>query len=343
MSSEASPRTSSSGSSNSGSSSSRNHLPSLEELDKSMFGDVNVRLADALTESCAAALRSGVESLPLLQRRQELLEQLGKPYLKHLDIMEAYAGRRIFTVKYAGAGPHRRHHIVQRFLGMEEPGEDVSPTTNRRSSSSATTSRDLPPTTTLSTTTLYPSSPDDIPTKEERMNLDVELQSLATQLKEATLRRTVLRKQCADLHATHQWTSSVTDTIQSSSICGGGTTSDDDEDNVHETISAAVVGGQGLQDMIREGTKLQMELEERKKEAAMMEEDKDDGDGTAGGDPMTFPELRSIKRRGSVVLTSEELYRHERQTVKVSRKGVDALLVSTSSSSSSSSKENVVN
>ena len=302
-----------------------------------MFGDVNVRLADALTESCAAALRSGVESLPLLQRRQELLEQLGKPYLKHLDIMEAYAGRRIFTVKYAGQGPHRRHRIVQRFLGLEPSGEDVSSTTNSSRSSSATTHRDPLP------TTLYPSSSDEIPTKEERMNLDAELQSLAAQLKEATLRRTVLRKQCADLHATHQWTSSVTDTIQSSSICGGGTTSDDDEDNVHETISAAVVGGQGLQDMIREGTKLQMELEERKKEAAMMEEDKDVGDGTAGGDPMTFPELRSIKRRGSVVLTSEELYRHERQTVKVSRKGVDALLVSTSSSSSSSSKENVVN
>ena len=169
------------------------------------------------------------------------------------------------------------------------------------------------------------------------MNLDAELQSLAAQLKEATLRRTVLRKQCADLHATHQWTSSVTDTIQSSSLCGS------DDDHVHETISAAVVDGQGLQDMIREGTKLQMELEERKKEATMMEEDKDDADGTAGGgDLRAFPELvRSIKRRGSVVLTSEELYRHERQTVKVSRKGVDALMVSTSSSSSS--KENVVN
>ena len=330
MSSEASTGSSSSSSSNM-------PPPSLEELDKSMFGDVNVKLADALTEFCATALRSGVESLPLLQRRQELLVQLGKPYLKHLDMIEAYAGRRIFTVKYAGGGPRRRHQIVKRFLGQEQP-LDLSQT------STTATKIDTP--TAVTVTTQLPLSVNDLPSEEERKNLDAELELLAAQLKEATLRRNLLLKQCADLHVTHQWTSSIEETIQASSISGSSSSNEDDDgkDNhtsIHESISAAVVGGQGLQDIIREGTKLQMELEERNK-LAMMEES-GDAAAMADGEALAFPKLRSIKRRGSVVMTSEDLYRHERQTVKVSRKGVDALLLSSTTSSSSSSKENVVN
>jgi hypothetical protein len=275
-------------------SSERSSRTSIEELDQSMFGDVNLKLTNALTDSCLAAIRSGVESLPLLQEREDVFSRISKPYLKNLDVIEAYAGRRIFTVKYAG-GPRRRQEIVNRFLGNDDtPPLDLTTSVTKDEAK---------------TTISYPSK-EEIPTEEDMKSVQEDLKVLSAKLKEAKLRRDALWKQCADLQTAHQLTSSAAETIQTANIA-----------SLHEPISAAVMGGQGLQDMIRDARTLQEDLDERKRAV----EDR-------GGDSMTLSELPSTKKR---VLTSEELYQHERQAVKVSKAGLAAFLAS--------SKENVFN
>jgi len=283
---------------------------SLEELDQTMFGDVNMKLADALTEFCAKAIQSGVESLPLLQEREDLLKKIGKPYLRNLDMIEAYGSRRIFTVKYAG-GPKRRQEIVHRFLiGRDDDDNDNN-------------NKKVIPSTTASSQdnilTRYPSL-DEIPSKEMIQSVEAEVQTLITQLKEAKIRRDLLRMKYAKLQTTHEMTLSATETIQSSSM---------DIERLHEPISTAITGGQSLQDMIREGTNLRTILEERKKD--VMNEDKHHSKTASSS---SIPDLLpSTKRR---LLTSEELYEQERQMVKVSRTGLASLLAS-------SKKENVPN
>lgn len=268
----------------------------LSDLDKSMFGDVNTNLANALEASCKLAIRNGVDSLPLLKEREGLVKKITHPYMKNVDVIEAYGKRRLFTVRYTG-GPKRCQQIANRFLDVEAP-LDIS---ESRSSSARTDSHNA----SSSSSAPYPSK-EEIPSSLQLETVQAELQVLAKQLADAKAKRNALLQQGVDLQAAHSAATLAVESLQSKAVAVA---------SIPDSVSAAVMGGQGLQDLTREAKRMQTELTEKKRSA--------EDDNT---DATIFPQLPCTKKR---VLTSHELYQQERQAVKVSSAGISNLLGTT--------------
>jgi hypothetical protein len=280
---------------------------SLEEQEQAVFGSTCEDLADAMAEFLDRGIRSGVASLPLLQDPQKsktLCDMIQKPYMKHIDVMEVYAQRNIFTLRHSA--PRRRQLIVQRFRNNNEPSTTDETAAAASSSSSSSTLVGETATTDASHNTVYPNK-QDIPSKEELAKLQEELSQLAMQLTTAKDRRNALLKQGASLAATHSLTEGAVQSLEAANL------QQDHEiaDAVQGPVTAAVMGGQGLQELTREGKRLQTELGKRKQNANHRPEDGENDD-----------ELLVHKKR---VLTMEEAYRQERQVVETTVENLSSL------------------
>ena len=104
------------------------------EEDKILFGDRNSLIADEFCERVEAALVEGVSSLPLMgedNRDEKMLNLLRKAYTKHIDLLEIYSGRNVFSV--ASRTSRFRKRIVEAFANKmtgEEAAANDNATTN---------------------------------------------------------------------------------------------------------------------------------------------------------------------------------------------------------------------
>ncbi len=210
----------------------------LDEQDSAVFGTINEQLADTFADLVQRAIQQGVESLPLLQdqhKSKTLMETIQKPYLKHIDLVELYGERNLFTLRHSG--PKRRQNIVQRF--QQEPSENSLPQAERSITSSF-----------IAPAVVYPTK-DSIPSAETLQNLQQELEQLAIQLKSATDRRNALIQQSVALDAAVSLTTAAVQSVQDAHVSV-------------EPITATIMEGQGLQTLSNEGKRLQQELQNAK-------------------------------------------------------------------------------
>jgi hypothetical protein len=255
----------------------------MEDVNTVVFGSLNGRIADAFADRIQAALSEGVQSLPLLYESTKgdaLLAKLQKSYLKNVDIVEAYGERNIFTLKMYP--PKRRQRITRAFL--DENHESKQPKT----SSTITTFEN--------SSYQYPAE-DQIPSQEQSQNLQDELQALRAQLQAARLRRNALLVANTSRKVSHQATDQLSASLPLQDL-----------DTIHTSVTAAVMGGQGMEQLQEQGKQALNKLENSKRERNNLVEDEE----------LLVP---PSKKRVSL----EEHYRGQRQMVDTNLDSLEAV------------------
>jgi hypothetical protein len=224
-----------------------------EDADTVFFGSLNGRIADAFADRIQASLSEGVKSLPLLSENTKgdaLLEKLQKSYLKNVDIVEAYGERNLFTLQMYP--PKRRQRITRAFL--ERDHESEKPKT-----STTTTTTQLE-----NSSYQYPTE-EQIPSQEQSQSLQDEVQALRAQLQAARLRRNTLLIANKTKEVAQQATEQVSTSLPLQEL-----------ETIHTSVTAAVMGGQGLEQLQEQGKQALNKLEDSKRERSTPEDDEEE-------------------------------------------------------------------
>lgn len=245
----------------------------MEDADTVVFGSLNDRIADAFADRIQAALSEGVQSLPLLYESTKgdaLLAKLQKSYLKNVDIVEAYGERNIFTLQMYP--PKRRQRITRAFLDKDHESKKTE------NSTTATVFEN--------SSYQYPAE-EQIPSLEQSQSLQDELQVLRAHLQAARLRRNALLVANTSKEVAQKATDQVSASLPLQDL-----------ETIHTSVTAAVMGGQGLEQLQEQGKKALNNLENSKRERKNPEDEE-----------LLVP---PSKKRVSL----EEHYREQRQMVE---------------------------
>jgi hypothetical protein len=306
------------------SSSAKNGLAN-EDIDTALFGSLNASVADSLTDHIDTALKAGVLTLPLMNddstvtgtRSEKLLAALRNVYWRNVDVFEVYAGRNIFSV---GMYPPKRRRAIEQLYNSDDndndndaketsssatkqkkaPLRDVSASKMNETADDTTNSTSKPnaTSTTSNSNTLYP-TPDQIPTAQEMADMTNECEQLREQLWQ------VQRRRNETVHATNQLevAEQLAD-MASSSMQESMDTDGNGIEQVHDSVTAAVVGSEGLEQLQATGKELVEKLEQEKRQRSDGDDENDDDDDVEM--------LNASKKKKE--LTLEERYQEERKT-----------------------------
>ena len=244
----------------------------VEDADTVVFGSLNGRIADAFADRIQAALSEGVQSLPLLYESTKgdaLLAKLQKSYIKNVDIVEAYGERNICTLQMYP--PKHRQRITRAFLDKDHKSK-------KPKTSTTITELENP-------SYQYPAE-EQIPSLEQSQSLQDELQALRAQLQAARLRRNALLVANTSKEVAQQATDQVSASLPLQEL-----------ETIHTSVTAAVMGGQGLEQLQEQGKQALNKLENSKRERKNPEDEE-----------LLVP---PSKKRVSL----EEHYREQRQMV----------------------------
>jgi hypothetical protein len=314
------------------SSSAKNGLAN-EDIDTALFGSLNASVADSLTDHIDTALKAGVLTLPLMNddttngtvtgtRSEKLLAALRNVYWRNVDVFEVYAGRNIFSV---GMYPPKRRRAIEQLYNSDgdndndakeassssikdkkSPLQDVSAskmnetandTANNNSKPSAT-STNANANTSNSNSNLYP-TPDQIPTAQEMADMTNECEQLREQLWQVQRRRNETVHAMNQLEVAEQLADMASSSMQESMDAEGNGI-----EQVHDSVTAAVVGSEGLEQLQATGKELVEKLEQEKRQRSDGDDENDDDDDVEM--------LNASKKKKE--LTLEERYQEERKT-----------------------------
>ena len=280
-----------------------------DDEDTILFGTLATRIADAMADRVDVALAEGVASLPLLEGAEsipsnsnsnsnnkvdDLLQRLKRCYMKHIDIVEVYAARNIFTISMYP--PKRRQRILQEYLQFQHPVSLEPSTTSQREEDESKS------TNTVSNTSYQYPTKDQIPSSEDMNHLQEELDMLRKQLQDARRQRNELLVHCQSVELAQSTSQSAISMLKEHSI-----------ENIHNQVTAVIMGGQGLDSLKQEGTKLIQKLDEHKRERG----GNNDADNQEDIAPWELPTRKKKK-----IPTLEEHYKDHRRTVDA---GLDSL------------------
>lgn len=259
---------------------------SLEDQNKRVFGNRSEALADTIAEYCQEGIQEGVRSLPLLSdpaKAQELETTIRQQYLLHVDILEAYADRNLFTLQHVP--PQRRacllHDLQSNPTGNVKDADSTSTASSEKAAEQEQQHETAP----------HP-KPEEVPTKDACMSLDSELQALTLALQEAETKRDSLRAKAVARKQALATLETVETATQAMS---------EDSAKMEETVTTAVVGGQGLHELKRESRHAKESLESRQLGDDENHENLD--------------HLRRLPAKRPKLLSLEESYNLERQVL----------------------------
>jgi hypothetical protein len=296
-----------------------------EDIDTALFGSLNASMADTLTDNIDKALKAGVLTLPLMNddtnnsRSEKLLTALCSVYWRNVDVFEVYAGRNIFSV---GMYPPKRRRAIEQLYNSDDSDSDnqetpLSATKNKKSplqdisaskmnettsDTSNSTNKPFADSTTdasnsKSNSNLYP-TPEQIPTAQQMVDMTAETESLREQLWQVQRRRNETVQAMNQLEVAEQLADMASSSMQES-------TGEDGKgiEQVHDSVTAAVVGSEGLEQLQATGKELVEKLEQEKRQRSDGDEDDDDDD---------VEMLNAAKKKKEWTL--EERYQEERKT-----------------------------
>jgi hypothetical protein len=261
--------------------------------DTVLFGSMNADIANALADRIHAAIAQGVESLPLLQATGPLVISIEQSYMRIVDVIEAYGRRNIFTI--AHYPPRHRQRILLQATAtatttlQQTNNDDNDDKENATPESPKAEGGDVSSKMKNPESFEYPSK-EQIPSPEAISDLDKELSQLHERLQAARKRRNELLVKQQSLEGAKSVASKTMDSLQSL----------DDSRDVQGPVTAAIMGGQGVQELTREGKQLIAKLDDSKRDRSDDEEE----------DSHTFQTNVRKKR-----LSMEEEYREQRRTV----------------------------
>jgi hypothetical protein len=287
-----------------------NNNNNMEE-DSVIFGSINTLLADALADRIDASLAEGVSELPLLssshintdnnERANQLLKTLQQKYVRNVDLLEIYAGRNIFTLKMFL--PRRRQRILHEFLHGK--AATAAAATTKDTNNNATEAKQEPTATSsisVSSSYQYPTK-DLIPSADAIAQIEQEMQELRSKLKAARLVRNELLVTQKSIEMAQQVSATAADAANS--LQQQASDELNNENNVHDSVTAAVMGSTSLEELVKEGKQLMTKLDDSKRERGSDSLDED-------GDDDVMDSSSKKKRLGL-----EEHYREDRKTNKI--------------------------
>jgi hypothetical protein len=222
------------------------------ELDSTIFGAVNSKIADRFSDSIDAALDKGVATLPCLEKekQQAMKDLLRKKYLRNVDAFEIYCKRNIFTL--CEQTPMRQQEILRRFQELPEghvPEEILAPEASPEGD-------DVSPD--------YPSLTD-IPSPEELAALESEMKQLRQQSFDLHQKRAQLQHAGKSWEAAEQLASLASENL----VCIN-------KEHVMEQVSHIVQQQHGLVDCHEQGKELLEEMDHAKRERPQGDDEDDD-------------------------------------------------------------------
>jgi hypothetical protein len=264
-----------------------------DDEDSILFGSMNAQIADALADRIEVNIHKGVQSLPLLKdptKSKELVDTIHQKYMRNVDVIETYGSRNIFSIQQHP--PSRRQRILQAFLSSSGSSshDKEKPTTADTTTTATTTANSQPP----SLLSSYPSK-DQIPLPHTLAELQLQVQQLQTDLSAARAHRNTLLTSTKSLEVAQRVSETATAVLPAKF-----------QHNVQGPVTAAVMGGQGVQELTREAQQLLGKLEERKRERS------DDDDDEEEDDEFEFEKENPIVKKKKRLSLVEE-YRQERK------------------------------
>jgi hypothetical protein len=292
-----------------------------DDIDTALFDSLNASIADILTDNIDTALKTGVSTLPLMNdndnndptadsttgtRSEKLLSALRKIYWRNVDVFEVYSGRNIFSV---GMYPPKRRRVIEQLYNTDNgettsssasksnkkaPLRDVSASKMNETTNNSSSSSIHKMIHSATNTNSYPTR-EEIPTAQQMATMTEETEMLREQLWQVQRRRNEVVSEMNQLDVAEQLADMASSTMQE--------TVADGIEQVHDSVTAAVVGSEGLEQLQAVGKELVETLEQEKRQRS------DDGDDNDNDD---VDMLTAAKKKKEWTL--EERYQEERKT-----------------------------
>mmetsp|Transcript_6531 Transcript_6531/g.15869 ORF Transcript_6531/g.15869 Transcript_6531/m.15869 type:complete len:375 (-) Transcript_6531:180-1304(-) len=285
---------------------------SLEDQDLVVFGDLNARFADAFAEQIEAAISKGVDSLPLLDGdcyrgnssqkasseeidnkppKQRLWDALRYRFVRNVDVLEAYCGHHLFTLRKHP--PARRKRIVR---VMRDGVGCLSPL-NANDETKGTNGEEEP--------TAYPTR-SELPSEEERKDLVEELSRLQAELEAAKQKRNALLASVEASKRAEQAVADVVATVEANiPTLQDGT--------IRSNVSDKVEKGNTVGLLAEEAKSLVGKLDGIKRDRNKKKESDDEEFDFVQQDDPLFKASNRVGNKRHKPLSLEEAYRKDRR------------------------------
>ena len=288
--------------------------------DSQMIFDTTVpALFETIQESLHDIISTKLSTMPLFDKKDhKLVDDITKRYSQDMDAVEMYSKRYLFGIRKKLFTTKQRESILQEYMGRKLGSSSFSNATNTLSNSLISSSwideTNLP----------MPSSKQDIPTKEQFKTLDEEITSLRHELRKVKATSILYTSQLQSIqkvreHAAHVTNSIMTQELQSSSEqMHDKDNNNDNPEKVIDSVTAAMIGKEGLNDMTNKGKKLIQEM-------VFIQSQKEDTNETAEFSQWMKAKAKDLSEKNSErpkkKLTLEEDYDQRKDQLRVGMNG----------------------
>lgn len=288
-------------------------VSTASSADTALFGSLNATIADHLSSRVDETLAIGVATLPLLQsqpsRAETLHAMLRRCYWKNVDVFEVYCDRNVFTTNMFPI--ERRTAIAQLYTQAQR--ENTSADTILQEAFAHTVEE---ATTSPTDAPRKVESAVPVPSEQDVQDLHKELASLRLRLRDAHRRKLQVTQSIKELDVANQLANLANETLQVRPNPDGSPALGLDQ--VHQTVTATLVGTERLTTLQGKGLDVIQEMERKTRERGPEEEPEDTVDlMLASG---------TINRHHKKPKTLTERYAQEQAEMGTHRTAVRAIL-----------------
>jgi hypothetical protein len=233
-----------------------------------MIFDMTVpELFESIQESLHEIISSKLSTMPLFDKKEEhhtLVEDITKRYSQDMDAVELYSRRYVFGIRKKLFTTKQRQDILQdygrrmlldsnSFLDTVTHSNDVD-NVDMNAVDTDVNNVDVNVDTDVNE---LPKSPQDIPTEEQIKTLDEEITSLRNKLRHVKATSILYNSQLQSIQNVREHATTVTHNITSTTTSSKQTTN---PEKVIDSVTAAMIGKEGLNDMTTKGKQLVQEM-----------------------------------------------------------------------------------
>jgi hypothetical protein len=301
---------------------STNQKDESNDHDSQMIFDTTVpALFETIQESLHEIISTKLSTMPLFDKKDhKLVDDITKRYSQDMDAVEMYSKRYLFGIRKKLFTTKQRESILQEYLGRKLGSSSFSNASNTLPNSLISTASSL----TSETSLPMPLSIQDIPSEEQFKTLDEEITSLRHELRKVKATSILYTSQLQYIqnlreHSTHVTNSIMTQELQSSSEqMNDKDCNNDNPEKVIDSVTAAMIGKEGLNDMTNKGKKLIQEM-------VFIQSQKDDKNETAEFSQWMKAKAKDLSEQNSErpkkKLTLEEDYDQRKDQLRVGMNG----------------------
>jgi hypothetical protein len=256
-------------------------------------------LFESIQESLHKIISSKLSTLPLFDKKDhKLVDDISKRYSQDMDAVELYSKRYLFGIRKKLFTTKQRETILEEYIRRKHgPSSNISIGTSIGTNSN-TIQTETPILPNMTDPTFHvPSLPKDIPTEEQIKDLDEEITSLRQELRNAKAKSNFYTSRLLSIQNVRNHTQHATNIItqpQQQSQPHEHKDVNHYADKMIDSVTAAMIGKEGLNDMTTKGKHLLTEM-------TFITSQKEENNETA-----EFSQLMKAKAKALSTVQSEE-------------------------------------